>query len=111
MIVRLAGSLTPHQASGPQVGVLRQSKSGHFCDFSHFLYDKMVTQLNKVHSGSKLFAYASILCRIMHERVVLLRPVMAVPPRGVTGASYEEVDSGDAARWRGHGGALLERHD
>ena len=42
----------------------------------------MVSQLNRVQRGSKSFAYASILCNIMYERVVLLRPVMAVPIGG-----------------------------
>ena len=42
----------------------------------------MVMQLNKVHNGSKLFAYANILCNIVYERVVLLRRVVVVPLRG-----------------------------
>lgn len=42
----------------------------------------MVAKLNKVHNGLKLFAYASILYKIMYERVVLLRPVVAVPLGG-----------------------------
>ena len=71
-----------HWASIPQVGVICRLRFGHVYDFSHFYYDEKVAQLNKVHSGSKLFAYAKILCRIMYERVVLLRPVVEVPPRG-----------------------------
>ena len=42
----------------------------------------MVLELKKVQRGSKSFAYASILCSIMYERVVLLRPVVVVPPVG-----------------------------
>ena len=42
----------------------------------------MVSQLNRVQRGSKSFAYASILCNIMYERVVLLRPIVVVPIGG-----------------------------
>ena len=42
----------------------------------------MVSQLNKVQHGYKSFAYAIILYSIMYERVVLLRPVVAVPIGG-----------------------------
>lgn len=82
IIVRLAGSFVPHQASGPQVGVLRHLRNEHFFDFSYFCFDGIVLQLNWVQHGSKSFAYATILCNIMYERVVLLRPVVAVPIGG-----------------------------
>ena len=81
-IVRLAGSFAPHRASGLQVGVLRRLRSGHFFDFAHFCFDGMVLQLKKVQRGSNSFAYASILCSIIYERVVLQRLVVAVPIGG-----------------------------
>ena len=56
----------------------------------------------KIQDGSKLFAYARILYSIMYERVVLLRPVVVVPPKG----PWEPC----MRRW-GHGGALLECYD
>ena len=40
----------------------------------------MVTQLAKAQRGAiKTFFYASILCSIMYEQVVRLRPFVAVP--------------------------------
>ena len=69
----------PHRASGPQVGVLCHLRNGHFFDFAHFCFHGMVSQLNRVQRGSKSFAYASILCNIMYERVMLMRPVVPVP--------------------------------
>ena len=42
----------------------------------------MVSQLNRVQRGSKSFAYTSILCSIMYERLVLLRPIVEVPIGG-----------------------------
>ena len=42
----------------------------------------MVSQLNKVQYGQNSSVYASILCSIMYERVVLLRPVVVVPIKG-----------------------------
>ena len=38
--------------------------------------------MNRVQHGSKSFVYTRILCSIMYERVVLLRPVVAVPIGG-----------------------------
>ena len=64
------------------MGVLCHLRNGHFFDFAHLCFDGMVSQLNKVEHGSKSFAYASILCSIMYERVVLLRPMVVVPIGG-----------------------------
>ena len=47
-IVRLVRSSTPHWVLGPQIGVLRQLRVGHFFDFSHLCYDGMLAQLSKV---------------------------------------------------------------
>ena len=77
--MRLTGLFSPHRASGPQVGVLRQLRAGHFFDFSCFCCDEMLAEISKVLDGSEIFTYAIILCSIMYERVVLLRPVVAVP--------------------------------
>lgn len=57
-ILRLAGSSTPHQASGLQVGVLHWLRAGNFFDFAHLYYDRMLAQLYKIQDGLKLFAYA-----------------------------------------------------
>ena len=84
IIVRLAGSFAPHRASGPQGGVLRHLRNGNFFDFSYFFFDGMVSELNRVQRGSKSFAYTSILCNIMYERVMLLRPMVVVPIGGPT---------------------------
>ena len=48
LIVRLEGFFAPHQALGPEVGVLHHLRNGHFFKFSHFCFDGMVSQLNRV---------------------------------------------------------------
>ena len=43
IIVQLAGSFTPHRASGPLVEVLRHLRKQHFFDFARFCFDGMVS--------------------------------------------------------------------
>ena len=82
IIVQLVGLFAPYRASGLQVGFLCRLRGRHFFDFARFCFDGMVSQLNKVQRGSKSFAYASILCSIMYERVMLLRPMVVMPAGG-----------------------------
>ena len=63
----------------------------------------MVSELNRVQRGSKSFAYAIFMCSIMYERVVLLRPIVAVP---IGGSQEPRMRRGAPVMPRGSGGMV-----
>ena len=83
MIVRVYGSIAPHQISGGELMLMERVVVGHerFA-WGLALHAQMVVQLDRCRStGRGEFAFGSILVAFVLERVSMLRPrvVLEVP--------------------------------